>query len=155
MATQSSDLIATGLLSPPKLNNKDVEGAEMRFDEWSLTGVNGVDGEIYNIASVERNERVISRLCRLNIPAQGAARLVQMGFAEHKNAVGDTVVADPDAFFSALDVATAKDGLIDGLTVTGLVESILFAGKATITLTITGDTAVAGAFAGNIVTGSA
>ena len=128
MATQNSDLIANGLLAPPKLNNKDVEGAEMRFNEWALTGVNGVDGEVYQVATVHAGQRVYTRLCRLNIPLQGTARLAQMGFAEHKDRTGLTVVADPNAFFDTLDVALAKDGLIDGLPVSNLVESILFNG---------------------------
>lgn len=151
MATQNSDLIANKLAGPPVLNTKDTENAEVHSDEWALTGVIGVDGEIYQIGTAQRNQRVISRLCRLNIPAQGAARVLSMGHAEYTDGKGDTVAADAAAFFSALDVSSAVDGLINGLTVTGLVETVLFTGDAIITLTITGDTAAAGEFAGSLV----
>ena len=76
-----------------------------------------------------------------------------MGFAAHQDAEGNPVIADDDAFFSLLDVVIAEQGLIDEQLTSLQVnaESILFAGDAIITLTITGDTAVAGAFSGSIV----
>lgn len=151
MATQNSDLVANSLATPRIPNAKDVAQSSTFHNEWALTGVNGVDGEIYQTVKVQANQRVIARLCRLNIPLQGVARVLAMGHAAFTAADGTTVAADAAAFFSALDVATAVDGLIEGLTVTGLVESFLFTGDALITLTITGDTAVAGAFAGSIV----
>lgn len=155
MATQNSDLVANALALPIIRNLPTLADGTMGLYRWSLTGVNGVDGEIYQIASVERGQRVMTPYCRLNIPAQGVARVMSMGFAEHLDAEGNTVAANATAFFSALDVSGklgdgSAPGLVSNLTVTGLLEQRLMEGEAIITLTITGDTAVSGAFGGEV-----
>ncbi len=155
MATQNSDLVANALALPIIRNPPTLADGTMGIYRWSLTGVNGVDGEIYQIAVVERGQRVLAPYCRLKIPAQLAARVMSMGFAAHLDAEGNTVAADATAFFSGLDVSGklgegTAPGIVSNLTVTGLGEERLMEGEAIITLTITGDTAVSGAFAGEV-----
>ena len=152
MATQNSDLIANTLLAPPVLNDPTLANGTLAIYQFSLVAAAGIDGEIYQLATVPRGQRVLAPYCRLNIPDQSALALIAMGFAAHQDAEGNVVAASAGAFFTALDVATGPIvGIVDTLTVTGLLEQRLMEGDAIITLTLTGVAALAGTFSGTII----